>query len=124
MKKFITYLFWIYTALLLVINLIPDLPTPELERDDGLSFQLDYLLHFIMYFAGGILLYYYRTQKKAKVSGIIWLGAFMLYAGCNEAIQLIVPGRSFNPVDLGINLISVIPGYFLMHLLSNAKAKN
>jgi VanZ family protein len=54
---------------------------------------------------------YLRGSKPVKKINIyLWLGAGLLFASITEIYQIIIPGRTYNPVDLGLNITGILAG--------------
>jgi len=110
LNKFLSLLFWFWLFFLLIINLIPigNDASRSLSGNKVYRFRLDYLLHASM------ILCFAWIWLLGKIKGIRWFQRFeplkysiiVLCAGIGlELIQLMVPWRSFNPVDLAHNII-------------------
>jgi VanZ family protein len=97
------------------------------REDSGL--RIDYLEHFFLYAIIPILYFLSRGAGLKKLFKdnyyLILLG--ILFALLTEIQQYFIPGRSFNPVDLFLNLAGFITGIFAgqylnkKFLLSNEK---
>lgn len=121
-KRIFNFVFWIYLLALLILNVIPDVPAPEIKTGDE-WIRLDYAIHFLMYFIAGLLLYY--SQKSTGQRAVfLHLSVMVIYAGFSEILQLWIPGRTFNPVDLVYNLLGVVVGTLLPLVLIKKKFSN
>ena len=91
--------------------------------------RLDYLLHFLTYFS--ICLYFaigrfYNLRLFERKSGLKFIGLILFLASFTELVQIVVPSRSFNPVDLVANLTGVgigLLGYIAADLQGKRVAK-
>jgi len=120
-KKILVYFFWIYLSSLFILNVIPDVPTPEITTGDE-WIRMDYVIHFIFYFVGGILVFQYQRHKtNQNMFAIICIA--ILYAGISELLQLWIPGRTFNPVDLFYNILGINAGLLLPAIFKKTKKK-
>lgn len=75
----------------------------------------DYLLHLVMFVPLMILVWLYLN--KENITGVtrfnhalLWLVAGILFAAFLEAIHFLLPHRSFNPVDLILNVVGIMLG--------------
>jgi VanZ family protein len=110
--------FFGWAIVLFIISVMPSTGLKAEGSKDG-DFRWDYPLHFIVFMIFAILYGYWR--KNVKVSHIkkeiTWfLFAGSLYAGLTESVQLFVAGRSFNPVDMLLNVLGVLTGTLLAYL--------
>jgi|BioPla2DNA2_1021312.scaffolds.fasta_scaffold13883_4 VanZ family protein len=87
---------------------------------ESFKIRLDFFLHFMVYLS--ICLYYligrklgYNLFNKHSFAKFIVLVLFL--AIFTEVIQLCIPSRTFNLVDLVSNLIAVFFGIVLIRLL-------
>ena len=101
---------WLFT--ILVLSVIPLNQETKIEIG-GTPFRLDYLEHFAVFFILGFL-YVLRTKKNflQRLNEILLL---IVYAVITEAIQLIIPGRTFNPWDLIYNILGFIVSSIIIY---------
>jgi VanZ family protein len=85
----------------------------------GTPFRLDYLEHFGIFFILGML--YIVARYKYNINVVILL---TIYAVLVEFVQIIIPGRTFNPWDFIYNLIGLILSIGLMKKIFTSKRKN
>jgi VanZ family protein len=109
MPDLIKNLFWLWLLVLIVINVIPigNNTNQSLNRNMLWVFRLDYLAHSIMIlcFAFIWVLAAIHHVRIFKQYDALKYSAIVLAAGiCLELLQLAVPWRSFNPVDMIYNL--------------------
>ena len=105
-KKFLK--FWlpviIGTVIIFILSVLPDLETPAIgiEREDLIA-------HFSIYFILGILVvrgcrnYNYNPIKISLCLTIVGLFGIII-----EIVQIWIPGRSFEFLDIVSNLLGVI----------------
>lgn len=105
--------FWYIFAFLILLNVLPYLNyTGSSHKRTNHLFRPDYLVHFIMLFC----LAWQYVYWKHKIVYVQILKAFkaflygLLLAILIEYIQKLIPGRSFNPVDLTYNLAGYLAG--------------
>ena len=111
-KLFLLLSFWLLVITILTLSIIPGAIT-ELDQKELLSLRLDYLLHAIAYtalsFTGKISL---KFKKQVFLAGFL-----VLFAIITEFLQLVLPWRAFNYVDMISNVIGVFAGLGLGYLL-------
>ena len=100
------FLFLIWFLIILVLAVIPDNSPSHIEAG-GVKMRLDYLLHFGVYFPLGFFL------KKSSLSiRYYFLVILLLFvATLPESLQIFIPYRAFNLIDLLFNLLGAISGY-------------
>lgn len=103
-------LFWFWLLALIIVNVIPlgNAANQSLSGNQVLVFRLDYLAHLIM------ILCFAWIWVLGKIKNVKWFAryealkyaAIVLCAGVGlELLQLLVPWRSFNPLDMAYNLM-------------------
>ena len=109
--RFWFLLLWFWIVTLLVLTSIPGGKGPE--KFSGSNFRWDYLEHFSFY----LLLPVFYFPGRRNLSGernfktlIIPLLAGVAFCILTEVIQLWVPGRAFNPVDMALNISGLLIG--------------
>ena len=111
----------LWSIIVLVLTLIPGDSLPEVD-----IFQVDKLVHFLIFGILMILSSYGLTKIKMKremsinphlMSGVYSIGFGIMI----EFIQRFVPGRSFSIADMIANAIGVALGYFLFIILEKRK---
>jgi len=122
--KYITYG---YLLILLIGTLVPFSHGSTVLSDNyTLHIRWDYLIHAFAYLPMPVLLglvFLIRAKDKAlqqSKSFSFWIGILLialLIAACFEALQLIIPYRSFNINDMLANCIGVLLGLFLVPIL-------
>ena len=109
-KALFPLLFWIWFAILLILNVIPignDM-NKGLSGNHILEFRLDYLVHSITILGFAWLNLAARSLgspglKLAPFTALVVLGA-VLY----ELVQYLIPWRSFNPVDMFYGFVGAV----------------
>ncbi|HKL07696.1 MAG TPA: VanZ family protein [Bacteroidales bacterium] len=122
-KKFFGFLFWFWLILILLASTLPGGPEMKTEFNDK-SIRLDYLLHFIAYFSLAIFYLLWKANKyfniKPHLLYSFLIGGFILAAG-SEAIQSLIPGRTFNAYDFYANAAGIIAGVVTPKLFFHQK---
>ena len=119
-KKVLPYLFYAWLIVLVVSNVIPNLNKKITEVNSGLKFRIDYLFHFLIYFSGILLFWIWKFEVYYKSKRILIVFFFILWlfiSSLNEYCQHFIPGRSYNPVDLLMNLSGVVTASVISFIL-------
>ena len=115
---------WI--SLILYMSLRPG--ANEILKKQFFEIRMDYLLHLIAYSVLGFLYVLWRGNRDFEIKGIelaILTAAAISFSILIEYIQMLIPGRAFNVVDMFYNSLGVICGvgftyfYILRHFLKN-----
>jgi glycopeptide antibiotics resistance protein len=109
MKKITQAPAWLWLIILVGFNVIPlgNAANSTLSGNKAFSFRLDYLLHTIMILIFGWIWLFVKTRQASFFAQRERLNfaLIVLSAGIGlELLQLLVPWRSFNPVDMYYNL--------------------
>ena len=111
--------FWLLLTIILFISLIP-LSHKILKTGSNSFFRLDYTVHFFIYFSLSVLFALWRIDKQFKISTkeLIWY-IFSGIAICvaTEFLQIYIPGRTFNKIDLLFNLLGLFAGILSTKLI-------
>jgi len=116
----------LYYSLLLFLIVVSIFPANTVHDDElrGNSWRIDYFLHFFMFFILGWMTFLFALKNKLnKRKNILLFLVIMLYAGVSEFIQVFIPGRSFNPIDLLLNEAGFIAGTIIMTALKEKAIK-
>ncbi|MEE4196423.1 MAG: VanZ family protein [Bacteroidales bacterium] len=118
-KKIFGIIFWCWAAFILFISIIPSGPEMKTELN-GRSVRLDYLFHFIAYLTLAIFYLLWKANKyfnlKPRLLYSFLIGGLILAAG-SEAVQSIIPERTFNPYDFYANAAGIIVGVITPKLI-------
>jgi len=85
---------------------------------DTLHIIIRKLAHFFEFFILGISLSIYMIKEEKKIYHVIWIG--LMIAIIDETIQLFIDGRGSSILDVGIDLIGIISGLFIIKLFLKA----
>ncbi len=122
-RKSFGFLFWFWLIVILIISILPGGPEMKAELNDK-SIRLDYLLHFVAYFSLAIFYLFWKANKYFSIKPCLLysflIGGLFLAAG-SEAIQSLIPGRTFNPNDFYANAAGIIAGVIAPKLLFHQK---
>ncbi len=100
MKFMKSTIFIVWIVAITILSIIP-----HANDGEGLSFKLTesgIFLHFGAYFIASAL-FYWAFRKNTLFSILIPSFTIFLYSVILEIVQLYLPYRSFNPVDIGAN---------------------
>ena len=102
----------IWIVILIILNVIP----LGNELNEGLStkgwgLRLDYLFHLITFLMFGWIYVLGRITNRnafSKNQISILISVILVLSVCLELVQIFIPYRAFNPVDLVYNLIGAL----------------
>ena len=105
------FVFWVFS--LIILNVIPNYTPPSLQMEESSFLRTDYLLHFLSFLM--LPVFYYLSGRKTLVNRILktsWplILTGIFFAAFAEGVQIFVPGRSFNPVDMLFNVTGLLSG--------------
>lgn len=116
LRPFARYLLIAWTLTIIIISSIPNIPTLKIHTARA-EIRLDYLMHFCEYgfltfvtflsFAGNEFRISYRKILLITISLII-------FAIADELHQKLIPGRSYNIMDIMSNITGILAGIFFM----------
>ena len=111
-KKIIWFcLFVIWTGLIIYMSVRPS--ASEILKKHLFEFRMDYLLHFVAYFAFGSLYVLWRANRNFEIKSIelaVLTATAISFSILIEYIQLLIPTRAFNVVDMIYNFLGVVCG--------------
>ena len=114
-KKLFRILFWIWGFIILILSLLPNIPTQQVNIWNEL-FRLDYLEHFGVFaiLGGFFVVWRMKPIGRFSVNNNIWaIIAMLIFAAIDEIHQIWIPGRAFNPLDLIYNIAGLVAAYIL-----------
>ena len=110
--KFRKNVHWMWLGILIVINVIPiGNSSGSLSRNRLFVFRLDYVVHSLMIMVFAWLWLWSRLrgfQFFVRHERLKYIAMVMVAGICLEYLQLLVPWRSFNPVDMYYNLVGAL----------------
>jgi VanZ family protein len=124
-KKAIWFsLFVICTILIIYMSVRPS--ASEILKKQFFELRMDYLLHLLAYFTFSSLYVLWRANSQFEIKMMelaIVTATAISFSILIEYIQLFIPTRAFNVVDMFYNLIGVLGGvgftyfYFIRRFL-------
>ncbi len=118
-KSTYKYLFWLWAIFILVVALIPKIKAPEIDIEKfGFKIHLDYVAHFIFFFVLATFFFLWKAYefKKRKTIIILFVLLSILYAIGTEMLQLFLPDRTFNIMDLTLNISGILSAMLLIYI--------
>ncbi len=116
-KKYSNILFIIWMISILYMNIDPKFGDTDLPLEqDKMNLRVDYFMHFIMFFVTSLFLciiplYYINNKYYLKKNRFLLLFFIGLLMACSiETLQIIVPGRTFNYIDMIFNISGLLLG--------------
>jgi VanZ family protein len=107
----IIFVFW--AIVLIILNVIPNYTPPSLQMEEAFTLRTDFILHFLSFLILSVL--YFLSGNKTIIDkvlktswSLILLG--ILFAAFVEGVQLFIPGRAFNPLDILFNVTGFLAG--------------
>lgn len=108
------YLFWLWVIALLILNVMPMSSRTNANLScNRVVFRLDYLVHMITFVAFAWAFVLGQVTKRPvfeKHSLLKYVSVVILSSIGFELVQLLIPSRAFNPMDLMFNLFGVFLG--------------
>ncbi len=112
MANGVRWLFWGWLLVVLVLNVVP--LGNELNQDlttIRFVFRLDYVLHLLSFLVFALIwilgklkgVCWFETYEVLKFGGIVFVSAIII-----ELVQIFIPYRTFNPMDMIANLIGAL----------------
>ena len=105
-----------WTLFILSLTVIPD--TDQMIQKHSAEFRWDYLEHFLAFFIFGTLYILWRGDSNYSIRGIelfLMFSVAFSFATLTEILQLAIPGRTFNPIDVIYNLAGVLSSILLVY---------
>ncbi|HHE39414.1 MAG TPA: hypothetical protein ENL20_12725 [Candidatus Cloacimonetes bacterium] len=122
-ERLFRFLFWIWLSIIIIISSIPGLSTPKINIIK-FEFRLDYVFHFFIYLIFSIIFFLWKIngkkQRKFNLLSIMIILSVIL-AVFDEFHQMLIPGRTFNPVDLIFNCAGLFTGFIFSIILFRKK---
>jgi len=112
----ILFIFW--TLLIISTSMIPYSGATGEPGSSG--FRWDYLEHFLAHFAFGTLYIMWRSDRSFNIRNLelaLMFTVSICFSILTEFIQLFVPGRAFNYIDVLYNLAGVLSAILLIYFL-------
>ncbi len=106
--------YWLWSAAIVAVSLIPSAGIGTAEFGN-IEFRIDYPLHAIAFFplplSAWITCNYRSSSPSVCFAGMIAISIILAIG--TEFMQIMVPGRSFNVMDIISNILGIILGLSL-----------
>jgi glycopeptide antibiotics resistance protein len=115
-KRTLNWLITSYVLAIMVLSVVAINSNKQINLSSTwvLSIRSDYLLHTLLFIPWMVLISWRWNKMKGAGFFIKAMGAGLLLATVSEVIQLFIPARAFNPVDLLANCIGIMIGALIM----------
>ena len=110
LRPFARYLLIAWAITIIVVSSTPNIPMLKIHRAKG-DIRLDYLIHFLEYGALTVLSFITFAGEEFRMSfgkALKITAILCLFAILDEYHQKLIPGRSFNYMDILSNLTGII----------------
>ena len=113
--KLFYWLFFFWLVSIVVISSLPKLSDPDIEWLSDFQIRLDYLFHFGAFALLALfwcISYFLKNVDYSLKKRVRFFLLLMVFAALDEAHQIFIPGRSFNPIDLLFNELGLSVSIF------------
>lgn len=109
---------WVLLIALSVTGVLSSLSDFHLDKilDIDYSVGFDMLQHGGYYFVLTLVLLYYLPLERKSGSFFLFLFSFSVLF---EALQLVIPGRTFSELDILSNFLGIMTGYIVKNMYHN-----
>ncbi len=121
-RSYYVYYFWGWAVFILISYLIPNF-TPDSLKIKELHFEirLDYIAHFMVFFIWTFLFLIWKwpvLRTKRLMPVIVYGLAGFCFSASIEVLHLIIPDRTFNPMDMISNSSGFTAGLIFVIFIS------
>jgi len=112
-SKTLNWLIISYWSIILILSVVSMNGSIALNKSKVLGFRSDYLLHVLLFIPWMVFAKW--RWKEVNSKSIFWLtfGIGILFAGISEVVQIFVPDRTFNMMDLAANCLGIVAGVLI-----------
>ena len=123
--KFFRLLFWIWSVLIFIFSVIPYQDKLVENEEEGRIIRLDYIEHLIVFFILSLLFVFWKRGKIKLFNRLILFYIFisLFFSILMEVVQLYIPNRTFNVIDMIFNSSGIILGLFLSWVFLKSDVK-
>ena len=111
-------LFISWTLVLVILTLYPDFE--KIVKEGTSKFRWDYIQHFLAYFGLGSLYVLWRGSTDFFIRGTelaLLIAITIVFSILTEYIQVLIPGRAFNVLDMFYNVVGVLTGIITTYFI-------
>jgi VanZ family protein len=112
LRPFARYLLIAWALTILILSSIPNIPTLKIHTARA-EFRIDYLVHFCEYGFLTFVTFLSFAGNKFKINyeKIVFITiSLILFAIIDELHQKLIPGRSYNIMDIMSNVAGILAG--------------
>lgn len=109
-RPFAKYFMAVWLLTIIIVSSIPNIPTLKIHTSRA-EIRIDYLFHFIEYGLLALMAFLTFTPDDFKLKSKNFLKiaiGVMLFAILDEYHQKLIPGRSFNVMDILSNITGIM----------------
>jgi VanZ family protein len=122
MKILFRLTFWIYAAIIIWLSLSSPNGIVKFSLDYS-GFRLDYTLHVFGFFLMPIICFLASGKGENRFLWWLYIGLSFVIAIGAEYMQMLVPGRRFNPLDILFNLLGIFIGLVFVLIYNRVVGK-
>ena len=109
LKPFSGYILILYAVTVIIVSSVPSIPSLKIHTHKG-EIRLDYIIHFGEYGILAFLTFLYFTASNYHMTFrkyFLITSGLILFAVMDEFHQKLIPGRSFNIIDMLSNVTGI-----------------
>ena len=112
-----------YCSIILILSVVAIDGSNTLNTSKILGIRSDYLLHMFLFIPWMVMSKW--RWKGSTINIIFWLtlGVGIVVAGISEAVQIFLPYRTFNAIDLAANTLGIVVGALIAGWGRGAKCR-
>mgnify|MGYP005850086467 CR=1 FL=1 len=110
-KNIYKFTFWLIFFVIIVFSFLPGKMLGGMNEPD-MKCRIDYIMHFFAFMLLNVMLVLWMGKQKWYIHTII-LVACLIFAVVAEYMQMLIPLRAFNPVDILCNFSGSIGGHII-----------
>jgi VanZ family protein len=112
LRPFARYLLIAWVLTILILSSIPNIPTLKIHTARA-EFRIDYLMHFCEYGFLTFVTFLSVAENEFKINYrkiVLITLSLILFAVADELHQKLIPGRSYNIMDIMSNVAGILGG--------------
>jgi VanZ family protein len=110
LRPYARYLLIAWLLTIIIVSSIPNIPTLKIHTAKS-EIRLDYLMHFCEYGVLAFMTFLAFAGTDFRISlkdFFLMTGGLILFAVADEFHQKLIPGRSFNTMDIMSNVTGIV----------------
>jgi VanZ family protein len=110
LRPYARYLLIAWLLTIIIVSSIPNIPTLKIHTAKS-EIRLDYLMHFCEYGVLAFMTFLSFAGREFRISlknFFLITGSLILFAVADEFHQKLIPGRSFNLMDIMSNVTGIL----------------